>query len=98
MGLSTVYGIVKQSGGYVMVQSEEARGSTFHIYLPRVEGVAEKHAAPVARAALGGTETVLLVEDEESVRQLVRDTLAAQGLPRGGSRKRRSRHGRSGSA
>ena len=79
LGLSTVYGIVKQSGGYVMVQSEEGRGTTFQIYLPRVEGVAEKHTAPVAHAALGGTETVLLVEDEESVRQLVRETLAAKG-------------------
>jgi two-component system cell cycle sensor histidine kinase/response regulator CckA len=62
-----------------MVQSEEQRGTTFQIYLPRVEGVAEKHAAPVAHAAMGGTETVLLVEDEDSVRQLVRDTLAAKG-------------------
>jgi two-component system, cell cycle sensor histidine kinase and response regulator CckA len=79
LGLSTVYGIVKQSGGYVMVQSEVGRGSTFHIYLPRVEGVAEKHTAPVALTASGGTETVLLVEDEESVRQLVRETLAAKG-------------------
>jgi PAS domain S-box-containing protein len=79
LGLSTVYGIVKQSGGYVMVQSEEGRGTTFHIYLPRVEGVAERHPVPVALTALGGTETVLLVEDEESVRQLVRETLAAKG-------------------
>src|SRR5580692_8935520 len=79
LGLSTVYGIVKQSGGYVMVQSEEQHGSTFHIYLPRVEGVAEKHAPPVTPAALGGSETVLMVEDEESVRQLVRDTLVAKG-------------------
>jgi two-component system cell cycle sensor histidine kinase/response regulator CckA len=79
LGLSTVYGIVKQSGGYVMVQSEEGRGTTFHIYLPRVEGTAEKHAAPVAGTAAGGSETVLLVEDEESVRQLVRDTLESRG-------------------
>jgi PAS domain S-box-containing protein len=79
LGLSTVYGIVKQSGGYVMVQSEEGRGTTFQIYLPRVEGVAEKHTAPVVHAASGGTETVLLVEDEESVRQLVRETLVAKG-------------------
>jgi len=79
LGLSTVYGIVKQGGGYVMVQSEEQRGTTFHIYLPRVDGVVEKHAPPVAPTALGGTETVLLVEDEESVRQLVRDTLSAKG-------------------
>ena len=79
LGLSTVYGIVKQSGGYVMVQSEEGRGTTFNIYLPRVDGVAEKHSLPVPHAALGGSETVLLVEDEESVRQLVRETLAAKG-------------------
>jgi len=79
LGLSTVYGIVKQSGGYVMVQSEEQRGTAFHIYLPRVDGVVEKHADPVAHTALGGTETVLLVEDEESVRHLVRDTLLARG-------------------
>jgi CheY-like chemotaxis protein len=79
LGLSTVYGIVKQSGGYVIVQSEHGRGSSFHIYLPKAQGVAEKHAPPVTDAALGGTETILLVEDEESVRQLVRDTLVAKG-------------------
>jgi len=79
LGLSTVYGIVKQSGGYVMVQSEEGRGTTFHIYLPHVDAPAESHAAPVARTAVGGTETVLLVEDEESVRQLVRETLTVKG-------------------
>jgi two-component system, cell cycle sensor histidine kinase and response regulator CckA len=79
LGLSTVYGIVKQSGGYVMVQSELGRGTTFHIYLPHVDGAAEKQSAPVPDASLGGTETILLVEDEESVRQLVRDTLEAKG-------------------
>lgn len=79
LGLSTVYGIVKQSGGYVLVHSELGRGTTFHIYLPQVEGTTEKHAAPVASTAAGGTETILLVEDEESVRDLVRDTLEAKG-------------------
>jgi CheY-like chemotaxis protein len=79
LGLSTVYGIVKQSGGYVLVHSEEGRGTKFQIYLPRVEGVAEKQAPQVTPVVLGGTETVLLVEDEESVRQLVRETLAAKG-------------------
>jgi PAS domain S-box-containing protein len=78
LGLSTVYGIVKQSGGYVVVQSELGRGTTFHIYLPQVEGAAEKHSVAVPDA-VGGTETILLVEDEESVRQLVRDTLSAKG-------------------
>ena len=79
LGLSTVYGIVKQSGGYVMVQSELGRGTTFHIYLPQVQEPTEKHAAPAPHAARGGSETILLVEDEESVRQLVRDTLVAKG-------------------
>jgi len=79
LGLSTVYGIIKQSGGYVMVQSEKGTGTTFNIYLPRVEAAADSTAVPVARAAQGGSETVLLVEDEESVRQLVRETLESKG-------------------
>lgn len=78
LGLSTVYGIVKQSGGYVMVQSELGRGTTFQIYLPLVKGTVEKRSVTVPEA-VGGTETILLVEDEESVRQLVRDTLSAKG-------------------
>ncbi|HKT88622.1 MAG TPA: PAS domain S-box protein [Candidatus Sulfotelmatobacter sp.] len=79
LGLSTVYGIVKQSGGYVMVQSEVGQGTSFQIYLPQVEGDVETNAAPAPDAASGGSETILLVEDEESVRQLVRDTLSAKG-------------------
>jgi two-component system, cell cycle sensor histidine kinase and response regulator CckA len=80
LGLSTVYGIVKQSGGYLMVQSEPGCGTTFIIYLPRVEEAAENlKAAPIVRTLAGGSETVLLVEDEESVRQLVRETLQAKG-------------------
>jgi len=79
LGLSTVYGIVKQSGGYVLVQSEPGRGSTFQIYLARVEEATQNHDAPTPHAAAGGSETVLLVEDEESVRELVRDTLLGKG-------------------
>jgi len=80
LGLSTVYGIIKQSGGYVMAHSEVGRGTTFNIYLPRAEEPAEANlAAPASRTAVGGSETVLLVEDEESVRLLVRETLAAKG-------------------
>ena len=80
LGLSTVYGIVKQSGGYVFAQSESGRGTTFRIYLPRVEDAAEpKNHTHAAKTSLGGSETVLLVEDEESVRQLVRETLEARG-------------------
>ena len=80
LGLSTVYGIIKQSGGYVFAESEVGRGTTFKIYLPRVDDAADPHGpARDSGAATGGTETVLLVEDEESVRQLVSETLAGKG-------------------
>ncbi|MGA7382133.1 MAG: ATP-binding protein, partial [Terriglobales bacterium] len=80
LGLSTVYGIIKQSGGYVLVQSEAGQGTTFHIYLPRVEESAEPvGTVRISQPQHGGSETVLLVEDEESVRQLVRETLEAKG-------------------
>jgi PAS domain S-box-containing protein len=80
LGLSTVYGIVKQSGGYVFPQSEPGAGTTFYIYLPRVEEPTEEMGPAKAQEnEKGGCETVLLVEDEESVRELVRETLAARG-------------------
>jgi two-component system cell cycle sensor histidine kinase/response regulator CckA len=79
LGLSTVYGIIKQSGGYVFVQSEMGRGTVFTIYFPSVEGPSEAHASPFSLAAVGGSETILLVEDEDSVRQLVRETLQSRG-------------------
>src|SRR5580693_9031941 len=80
LGLSTVYGIIKQSGGYVFVQSELGRGTVFTIYFPRVDEPSEARGdLPVSLAAVGGAETILLVEDEESVRQLVRETLESRG-------------------
>ena len=80
LGLSTVYGIIKQSGGYVFAHSELGHGTTFRIYLPRVEDAAEAtDVATAANSALEGSETVLLVEDEESVRQLVSETLSSRG-------------------
>src|SRR5208337_118085 len=80
LGLSTVYGIVKQSNGYVFAQSEVGKGTTFYVYLPRAEENAEElsPAKPQQNEA-GGCETVLLVEDEESVRELVRVTLVSRG-------------------
>ena len=80
LGLSTVYGIIKQSGGYVLVQSEPGQGTTFRIYLPRVEDALEPVGTlGTSSSQNGGSETVLLVEDEESVRQLVRETLESKG-------------------
>jgi CheY-like chemotaxis protein len=80
LGLSTVYGIVKQSGGYIWVYSEPAKGSTFKVYLPRVEETAEETpAGPATLRAQRGTETVLLVEDEEALRELIQTVLTEQG-------------------
>src|SRR6267143_1512385 len=80
LGLATVYGIVKQSGGYIWVYSEPGHGTTVKIYLPRVPGVAE---APVPvtepKPVRGGDETVLLVEDAAPVRTLARRSLEARG-------------------
>ena len=80
LGLSTVYGIVKQSGGYVFAQSEVGVGTTFRIFLPRVEESPDELSPTRSQEnESGGSETVLLVEDEESVRELVRETLESRG-------------------
>jgi two-component system, cell cycle sensor histidine kinase and response regulator CckA len=80
LGLSTVYGIVKQSGGYIWVYSEKGKGSTFKVYLPRVDEHAEEEVQQkVPFSGQRGTETVLLAEDEEAVRDLVETILSGQG-------------------
>ncbi|MFZ0760444.1 MAG: ATP-binding protein [Candidatus Sulfotelmatobacter sp.] len=83
LGLSTVYGIVKQSGGYIWVYSEAGKGTTFKIYLPRVAETAESPAQVAVPAetvaAEPGTETILLVEDEANLRYLARQFLEKQG-------------------
>jgi two-component system cell cycle sensor histidine kinase/response regulator CckA len=79
LGLSMVYGIVKQSGGSIWVYSEVGKGTTFKIYLPRVDQVEEPERATVPAAIPQGTETVLLVEDEEMVRNLSQEILEDSG-------------------
>ncbi len=79
LGLSTVYGIVKQSEGYIYVSSEPGRGAEFELFFPRADGVAPPAADFAPAAANPGCGTVLLVEDEPSVRALVRDVLVENG-------------------
>jgi len=80
LGLATVYGIVKQSDGYISVESAPGQGTTFRIYLPRVETpAAQVPAAPEKTASASGSETILLVEDEDSVRRLARTFLENRG-------------------
>ena len=80
LGLATVYGILQQSGGWVRVESQPGQGATFEVFLPRVDAPAAiSPAAPAAGPAPGGAETILLVEDEEMLRALARETLEAAG-------------------
>jgi PAS domain S-box-containing protein len=80
LGLSTVYGIVTQSGGKITVDSESGRGTTFTVHLPRVEQPAEEPVGHVsAPAMLTGSETILVIEDEEGVRELIRTVLEIAG-------------------
>jgi len=80
LGLSTVYGVVKQSGGFIWVYSELGKGATFKIYLPRVEEAVEEAGHPTATTqVMRGTETILLAEDEQDVREVAREFLESAG-------------------
>ena len=79
LGLATIYGIVKQSGGSIWVYSETGKGTTFKIYLPRVDAEASTSAQVRAHPTTAANETILLVEDEEMVRKLACDILSARG-------------------
>ncbi len=80
LGLATAYGIVKQSGGAISVYSEPGRGTTIKIYLPAADAKAAVAAAdPAPEAAMRGSETILVLEDEARVRKLVCEVLAGRG-------------------
>jgi nitrogen-specific signal transduction histidine kinase len=80
LGLATVYGIVKQSGGAIQVSSEAGSGTEFHIYLPAADGgVRMRHAPSAGETVAGGTETILLAEDEADLRQVTRIFLEGYG-------------------
>jgi signal transduction histidine kinase len=80
LGLSTVYGIVRQSGGSIVVESAPGKGAAFSICVPSVEAPLEKtHKEPTAPVLVNGSETVVVVDDEPAVRDLVRKTLEAHG-------------------
>jgi PAS domain S-box-containing protein len=79
LGLATVFGIVKQSGGHIWVYSELGEGSTFKIYLPRTEGQVDVAPARLTPTTLHGTETVLIVEDQEQLRTMMRVALRRLG-------------------
>ena len=80
LGLSTVYGIVQQNGGDIRVESEPGRGTTFTVRLPTVtEALEERTPAAKPREARGGRETVLVVEDDEVIRSLIREVLEGSG-------------------
>jgi two-component system, cell cycle sensor histidine kinase and response regulator CckA len=79
LGLSMVYGVVKQSGGYIWVYSEPGRGAAFKIYLPRVADRADHTATVVSVSSPRGEETILFAEDEEGVREIVTGFLESQG-------------------
>jgi two-component system cell cycle sensor histidine kinase/response regulator CckA len=81
LGLATVYGVVKQSGGYIAVDSENGKGASFSVYLPLLEQSAADSAAPVPAAPVNtrGSETILLVEDAEPLRKLAEMFLKESG-------------------
>ncbi len=80
LGLATAYGIVKQSAGHIAVYSEEGRGTTFKIYLPRTDEEAIGPAAvPPSEPLRGGSETILVAEDEQALRAIIREVLEESG-------------------
>jgi CheY-like chemotaxis protein len=86
MGLATVYGIVRQTGGHIAVESEPGRGATFHVYFQRTEGTMPEERRTVPFEMAPGSETIMVVEDQDGLRTLVCEVLRRNGytvLPAG---------------
>ncbi|MCX8110040.1 MAG: ATP-binding protein [Syntrophorhabdaceae bacterium] len=83
LGLSVVYGIVKQHGGFIKLESEKGKGSVFHIYIPCVDRIIEAKSKEEQQESQGknvlGTENILIIEDDEEIRNLIREMLSTQG-------------------
>jgi CheY-like chemotaxis protein len=79
LGLSIVHGVITQHGGHIEVQSETEKGTVFHMYLPLAPYQKERTRTPVVHRSVGGTETILIAEDNEPVRILVRNILSEYG-------------------
>jgi CheY-like chemotaxis protein len=80
LGLATVFGIVTQAGGNIRVSSESGQGTTFQVYLPRTDEPGERQVTRSTVISLQGVETILVAEDEEQLRNVVRRTLERQGF------------------
>jgi two-component system cell cycle sensor histidine kinase/response regulator CckA len=79
LGLSTVYGIIKQNSGFIWLESEVGRGSSFKVYLPRVDEIPSVRDVSPPVANIGGNETILLVEDDDALRSATRRILRGRG-------------------
>jgi CheY-like chemotaxis protein len=79
LGLATVYGIVKQNGGWIGVQSEPGKGTTFQVWFPRTGGIDATAPAQSPAAVSGGSEILLVVEDQEDVRKFAVEVLRSRG-------------------
>jgi CheY-like chemotaxis protein len=79
LGLATVYGTIQQAGGFINVQSQLGQGTTFHVYLPQIEASGDEETEPLAMVSASGSETILLVEDQDQLRALISEVLRRNG-------------------
>lgn len=79
LGLATVYGTIQQAGGFITVQSQLGQGATFHVHLPQIEATEVGESRPLATASARGSETILLVEDQDQLRSLISEVLRENG-------------------